>query len=102
MMKRINNYFAILLAACFTFTACNDDFLNTKPLGEVDEISVWNDLALAEAFAVGIYAGLGQGGFNEQMLASLTDEAMFTHPGRGITTVTEARSNSADRGWVNG
>ncbi len=62
------------------FTACNDEFLNTKPLGEVDETSVWTDLALAEAFVVGIYQGLGNGGFDEQMLASLTDEAMFTHP----------------------
>ncbi len=100
-MKRINKYFAFLLAACFTFTACNDDFLNTKPLGEVDETSVWTDLALAEAFVVGIYQGLGNGGFDEQMLASLTDEAMFTHPGRGINTITEARSNPADIGWVN-
>ncbi|MBN7810066.1 RagB/SusD family nutrient uptake outer membrane protein [Algoriphagus sp. H41] len=101
-MKRINKYFAILFAACFTFTACNDDFLNTKPLGEVDESSVWTDIALAEAFVVGIYQGLGNGGFDEQMLASLTDESMFTHPGRGITTITEARSNPADIGWVNG
>jgi hypothetical protein len=101
-MKRINKYFVILLATCFTFTACNDDFLNTKPLGEVDETSVWTDINLAEAFVVGIYQGLGNGGFDEQMLASLTDESMFTHPGRGITTITEARSNPADIGWVNG
>lgn len=101
-MKRINKYFAFLLAACFTLTACNDDFLNTRPLGEVDETSVWTDIALAEAFVVGIYQGLGNGGFDEQMLASLTDESIFTHPGRGITTITEARSNPADIGWVNG
>lgn len=101
-MKRINKYFAFLLAACFALTACNDDFLNTKPLGEVDETSVWTDIALAEAFVVGIYQGLGNGGFDEQMLASLTDESMFTHPGRGINTITEARSNPADIGWVNG
>jgi hypothetical protein len=101
-MKRINKYFAFLLAACFTLTACNDEFLNTKPLGEVDETSVWTDLALAEAFVVGIYQGLGNGGFDEQMLASLTDESMFTHPGRGINTITEARTNPADIGWVNG
>lgn len=101
-MRRINKYLAFLLVACFTITSCNDDFLDTKPLGEVSESSVWTDLALAEAFVVGIYQGLGNGGFDEQMLASLTDEAMFTHPGRGITTFTEARSNPADIGWVNG
>lgn len=83
-MKKINKYFAFLLAASFMFTACNDEFLNTKPLGEVDETSVWTDLALAEAFVVGIYQGLGNGGFDEQMLASLTDEAMFTHRVGGL------------------
>ncbi len=101
-MKRLNKIVALLLATSFAFTACNDDFLNTRPLGQVSENAVWADPALAEAFVVGIYQGFGNGGFDEQMLASLTDEAIFTHPGRGITTITEARSNSADIGWVNG
>src|SRR5690606_25206332 len=60
------------------------------------------DAALAEAFVVEIYNGFGQGGLDEQMQASLTDESMFTHPGRGINTVTESRSNDADQGWING
>jgi starch-binding outer membrane protein, SusD/RagB family len=101
-MKRLNKIVALLVAASFAFTACNDDFLNTRPLGQVSEAAVWTDPALAEAFVVGIYQGFGNGGFDEQMLASLTDEAIFTHPGRGITTITEARSNPADIGWVNG
>jgi hypothetical protein len=101
-MKNINKYLAILFIACFLFTSCNDDFLNTRDLGQVSESTVWVDGALSEAFVIGIYEGFGQGGFNEQMLASLTDEAMFTHPGRGITTITEGRSNPADIGWVNG
>ncbi|MDI1323908.1 MAG: RagB/SusD family nutrient uptake outer membrane protein [Algoriphagus sp.] len=100
-MKNINKYLAALLVACFSLTSCNDDFLDTRPLGEVSEASVWSDPALSQAFVVGIYQGFGQGGFDEQMLASLTDEAMFTHPGRGITTITEGRSNPADIGWVN-
>jgi len=100
-MKNINKYLAILFIACFLFTSCNDDFLNTRDLGQVSESTVWVDGALSEAFVIGIYEGFGQGGFNEQMLASLTDEAMFTHPGRGITTITEGRSNPADIGWVN-
>lgn len=90
-----------MLSACFTLASCNDEFLNTDPLGEVSESAVWTDPALAEAFVTGIYQGFGNGGFNEEMLASLTDEAIFTHPGRGITTVTEARINSADVGWTN-
>lgn len=90
-----------MLTACFTIASCNSDFLNTEPLGEISESAVWSDPALAEAFVTGIYQGFGMGGFDEQMLASLTDEAIFTHPGRGITTITEARSNPADIGWVN-
>lgn len=82
-------------------TSCNDDFVNTKPLDQVSESAVWTDAALADAFVTEIYGGLGLGGFNEQMLASLTDETIFTHPGRGITTITESRSNPADRGWIN-
>lgn len=100
-MKNINKYLVFLFITCFSFTSCNDDFLDTRPLGEVSESSVWSDAALSQAFVVGIYQGFGQGGFDEQMLASLTDEAMFTHPGRGITTITEGRSNPADIGWVN-
>ncbi len=82
--------------------SCNDDFLDTQPLGEVSESAVWTDAGLAEAFVTGIYQGLGMGGFDEQMLASLTDEAIFTHPGRNINTVTESRSNPQNPGWISG
>ena len=81
---------------------CNDDFVNTKPLDQLGESTVWTDASLAEAFVSEIYAGFGNGGFDEQMLASLTDETIFTHPGRNITTITESRSNPADPGWING
>ncbi|WP_339697789.1 RagB/SusD family nutrient uptake outer membrane protein [Algoriphagus aquimarinus] len=100
-MKRNIKHLVILFAASLTIASCNSDFLNTEPLTEISESAVWSDPALAEAFVTGTYQGFGNGGFDEQMLASLSDEAMFTHPGRGITTVTEARVNSADLGWVN-
>ena len=101
-MKRNKKYLITAFAASLTFASCNSDFLNTEPLTEISESAVWTDPALAEAFVTGIYQGFGQGGFNEEMLASLTDEAIFTHPGRGLTTITEARINSADVGWNNG
>lgn len=100
-MKLFNKNFTYIFIAGLIAISCNDDFLDTRPLGEVSESSVWSDPALAEAFVIGIYQGFGNGGFDEQMLASLTDEAIFTHPGRGINTITEARSNPADIGWVN-
>ncbi|PQA54074.1 RagB/SusD family nutrient uptake outer membrane protein [Siphonobacter curvatus] len=89
------------VAVVALMASCNGDFVNKQPLGEVVLSTVWQDGPLAEAFVTDIYNGFGQGGLDEQMLASLTDEALFTHPGRGINTFTEARSNPADIGWVN-
>ncbi len=100
-MKKI--YLIIALSGVGSvLTSCNDNFVNTVPLDQLSESVVWSDPNLAEAFVTELYGGLGNGGFDEQMLASLTDEASFTHPGRGITTITESRSNPADIGWVNG
>ncbi len=100
MKKR---YLIIALSVFGTvFTSCNDSFVNTKPLDQLSESVVWTDPSLADAFVTELYGGLGNGGFDEQMLASLTDEASFTHPGRNITTITESRSNPADPGWING
>ncbi|MEZ0484657.1 RagB/SusD family nutrient uptake outer membrane protein [Fibrella aquatica] len=101
MLRQVKTISLSLLITAFAVTGCNDDFVNTQPLDQVSGTAVWSDAALAEAFVTGIYAGLGQGGFNEQQLASLTDETIFTHPGRGITTITEARTNPADPGWIN-
>ncbi|WP_205509693.1 RagB/SusD family nutrient uptake outer membrane protein [Longitalea arenae] len=81
--------------------SCNRDFLDTKPLDRVPSEDAWKDGALAEAFITGIYTGLGQGGFDEQMLASLSDEALFTHPSRGINVVNEGTLNPSNIGWVN-
>jgi starch-binding outer membrane protein, SusD/RagB family len=90
-----------LVTALVLSTSCNDDFVNTSPLTEISGNLVWTDGPLSEAFVTGLYTALGQGGFDEQMLASLTDEAVFTHPGRGINVITEARSNPESPGWVN-
>ncbi|GAA4468414.1 RagB/SusD family nutrient uptake outer membrane protein [Nibrella saemangeumensis] len=101
-MRLIRNTLLTTIVTSLVITGCNDNFLNTKPLDQVSQAAVWTDAALAEAFVTEIYAGLGNGGFDEQMLASLTDETIFTHPGRNITTITESRSNPADPGWING
>ncbi len=100
-MKKRHLIFALSVVGT-VFTSCNDSFVNTKPLDQLSESVVWTDPNLAEAFVTELYGGLGNGGFDEQMLSSLTDEASFTHPGRGITTVTESRTNPADIGWING
>lgn len=99
-MKRLNIKTLLVVLISVSIWSCNDDFLDTTPLGEVSESVVWTDAGLAEAFVTDIYGGLVWGGFNEQALASLTDEAIFTHPGRNINTVTEARSNPQNPGWI--
>lgn len=101
-MNKIKNILLTVFVTSLTFTSCNDDFVDTLPLDQVPESAVWADAGLTEAFVTEIYAGLGNGGFDEQMLASLTDETIFTHPGRNITTITESRSNPAAPGWING
>ncbi|OQP58161.1 carbohydrate-binding protein SusD [Niastella vici] len=96
-MKKI--LFCVLIIAIAI--GCKRDFLNTKPLDKVSSADTWKDGALAESFVTGIYAGLGQGGFDEQMLASLSDEAVFTHPSRGINIINEGTVNPSNLGWVN-
>jgi hypothetical protein len=101
MKKIIKNISVWVMIAGIMFTSCNDDFLDLKPSSEVPSEDTWKDPALSEAFVTGVYAGLGNGGFDEQMLACLTDEAVFTHAGRGINTVTEGTLNPSTIGWTN-
>jgi len=100
-MTKILSRVTITALIIYLFTNCNRDFLNTKPLDQVSSTDAWKDGALAESFVTGIYSGLGQGGFDEQMLASLSDEAVFTHPGRSINVVNEGTLNPSNIGWVN-
>ncbi|MFC4096016.1 RagB/SusD family nutrient uptake outer membrane protein [Euzebyella saccharophila] len=100
IIQNIKRWQLVILALPFALS-CNDDFTSITPLSDVSEESVWSDAGLAEATVTGAYNGLGAGGLDEQMLASLTDEALFTHPDRGINTINESRSNSAETGWIN-
>ncbi|HTN05090.1 RagB/SusD family nutrient uptake outer membrane protein [Agriterribacter sp.] len=100
MIKNIS--VVIFIAGVIALASCNKDFLNTKPLGEVSSEDVWKDGPLSEAFVTGVYSRLGMGGFDEQMLSSLTDESVFTHPNRGIDIVNEGILNPSNLGWTNG
>ncbi|MES2648475.1 MAG: RagB/SusD family nutrient uptake outer membrane protein [Bacteroidota bacterium] len=85
-----------------TLAGCDKDFLNVSPLGEISSESTWKDGPLSTAFITNLYNGLGPGGFDEQMLASLSDEAVFTHTGRGITTVNDGSLSPSNQGWTHG
>lgn len=98
-MRIRNRIFQVMVVSGLVgVAACNKDFLNTQPLGEVSSSVVWNDGPLVTAFVNEIYNGLGAGGFSEEMLASFTDEAVFTHTGRGINTVTEGSLSPSNTG----
>ncbi len=101
---------SLSLILCSTLAvSCNKDFLNTKPLDQVSASVLWTDGPLASAFVNDLYnglgfvgngGGLGVGGFNEQMIASLTDEATFTHTGRNINTINEGSASGSNTGWL--
>lgn len=90
-----------LLTIALIPISCNDDFLETQPLDSISADATWADGALAEAFVFNVYSSLGYGGFEEEGLASLTDEAMFTHSGRGINVITEGSLSPSGTGNVN-
>ena len=99
-MKKISLY--ILIASVFLMPACKRDFLNTTPLTSISSDLTWTDGGLAEAFVTNIYNGLGNGGWYEQQLASLSDEAVFVHPERNINTVNEGTLSATNPGWEDG
>ena len=90
----------LVASGALLITACSRDFLNTQPLNQISSTATWADGGLSEAFVTNIYNGLGNGGLDEQELASLSDEAVFVHPGRGINTINEGTLNPSNLGWV--
>ncbi len=78
--------------------SCNKDFLDTQPLDKISADATWGDGALSEAFIFNVYSFLNYGGFEEEGLSALTDEAMFTHSGRGINTITEGTLSETGTG----
>jgi hypothetical protein len=92
----------IITATTLALQSCDTDFMNVNPPNQLVADIVWNDAATAQAYINDIYNGFEQGGFSEQMLASVSDEAMFTHPGRGIDIVNSGSSNPTSLGWVHG
>ena len=98
-MKKHFLYLLLLLIVVTIPMSCNTDFLDTKPLDRISSDATWKDAALSQAFVFNIYSFLGYGGFEEQALASVTDEAMFTHAGRNINNFTEGTEEPGALAW---
>ncbi len=100
-MKKIKIFSLYIIAGlCLFLGSCKRNFLDTTPLTSISSAVTWTDGPLSEAFVTNIYNGLGNGGWDEQQLASLSDEAVFVHPGRGINTVNEGTLSADPTGWV--
>ncbi len=93
-MKLTKIFYIALVAMVFTIS-CNQDFLNTEPLDKISSEATWSDRALSEAFIYNVYSYLHYGGFQEEMLASMTDEAMFAH-GRSMPTFNQAEESPSN------
>ena len=93
-MKKEFFKLASLLAIVFFLASCNDDFLDTSPLSEVAESNVWTSEKLAEAAVLDLYQGTWAGTLTrEETTDAFTDQAVFTHPGRGVDGYTEGKMN---------
>lgn len=102
-MKKLSiNNLILSAGTLLLFASCNKDFLNTIPQTSISSALTWTDGSLSEAFVTNIYRGLGNGGWYEQQLASLSDETVFVHPGRNINTVNEGTLNPSNPGWQDG
>lgn len=99
-MKSLKLMFGFVAAMLLMVISCKRDFLNTEPKDKISSEATWADGPLSEAFVFNVYSFLGYGGFEEQALASLTDEAMFTHAGRNINTFTEASETPSNVAWM--
>lgn len=98
-MKKLLKIGTLLISLAIPLS-CDTDFLNTRPLDKVQSETTWQEGPLAQAFVFGIYSHLGYGGFEEQMLASYTDEALFTHTGRNINTFNEGTESPSNLAWT--
>lgn len=95
MKKELFKIVPLLVIGLF-LASCNDDFLETTPLDQVAESSVWTSEKLAEAAVLDLYQGTWAGTLTrEETTDAFTDQAVFTHPGRGVDGYTEGKMNPA-------
>ena len=105
MMRKMNLKITLLVVFALLMVGCDDDYLGTTPLSEASEPQVWTDKKLAEAAVFDLYQGTWAGTLTrEETTDAFTDQAVFTHPGRGVDGYTEGKMNPAgsfmDMQWM--
>ena len=88
-MKKI---FAIFSAALL-LAACNDDFLDKKPLDKLSEDAVFNSDKLAESFVNGFYVVLPDP-YQEGNVSCITDEGFFRYGGTSTRYILDGSLNA--------
>jgi len=95
-MKKIILRIMTLAVFGLLMVGCNKDVLETQPLSQASEQNVWSDNKLAEAAVLDLYQGTWAGTLTrEETTDAFTDQAVFTHPGRGVDGYTEGKMNPA-------
>lgn len=84
-MKKI---FYIFASAALLLTACNDDFLDKKPLNKLSEEAVFNSDALAESYMNAIYTVLPDP-FTEGNIGCISDEGFFRYGGTSTRYIAD-------------
>ncbi|MDO6518617.1 RagB/SusD family nutrient uptake outer membrane protein [Zobellia uliginosa] len=93
-------YKSYLLLGMMILASCSEDFLETQPLDKVSADAAWSDPALAEAAIFGAYSSLGYGGFEDNGLANITDQSLFTHAGRFNEVFTQGTETPGSLGFT--
>jgi len=83
-MKKILYIFAFALLAA----ACNDNFLDKKPLDKLTEESVFNSDALAQSYVNGLYVCLPDP-FQEGNIGCISDEGFFRYGGSSTRFIAD-------------
>ncbi len=98
MKKYSTIYYILLLLIPLSVISCDHDFLNTKPRTEITADDIWKEASLAEAYMYDIYFTFQDAGFTEELQASATDEALFTH-GREFRETNSGAVTDVNLGW---
>lgn len=75
-MKRTKNILPVIIFSV-ALSACNKDFLNTKPLDKPLESAVWADPSLSEAFVTNIYNVYHDGLLDQMSLDCQSDNCLY-------------------------
>ena len=76
-MRRIKYILGLLLFVVLSLTSCNKDFLETKPLTEISEVSLWEDPALVRTYINNIYNGIPEPFRRGRLSSNIVDECDY-------------------------